>query len=207
MMPLVTYATIQRRKGTGLLPPNKRQWDHEHHALDLREELGVPFDVRLDHTAAFASSSGTIVFPHGQLPAAQEFINYFRSNGIRWSGMAIAVAEGVDWVVYNDAHAVTRVRATLMEEFFHVRFDHPRSKVRIYSEDGSIRSFTKQIEEEAYHTGAAALVPFISLNRMLSAGQTVEEIAVHFQVSPNLVLFRAKVTKLYTKARRVRSRR
>jgi len=201
-MQRVSYATINRRKGTGLIPPNKKQWNVEHHALDLREELGVGFELPLDHLAAFAALPGTKVLPHGALPLANEFVEHFRSDGLgNWSGMAVSIAPGVEWVIYNDAHSITRVRATLMEEFFHLRFKHPRSKVRLLSTDGKHRTIDPTVENEAYHTGAAALVPFVTLKRMVDDGLTADKIAKHFRVSPGLIDFRAKVTKLYPRLR------
>jgi hypothetical protein len=187
-MQAVRYATIRRRQGTGLLPPNNKQWNVEHHALDLREKLGVDFLVPLDHLA---------------------YLNHFRNEGAaRWSGMAIPVGPEAELVIYNDAHAPTRVRATLMEEFFHIRFDHPRSTIRLFSTDGRNRTMDPTAEVEAYHTGAAALVPFVALKARVGDGQSVRDIARYFEVSPELVEFRAKVTKLYRRLpKRRRSRR
>jgi hypothetical protein len=202
-MQRVSYATINRRKGTGLIPPNKKQWNVEHHALNLREELGVGFELRLDHLATFDALPGTKVLPHGALPLANEFVEHFRSDGLgNWSGMAVSIAPGVEWVIYNDAHAITRVRATLMEELFHLRFKHPRSKVRLLSADGKRRTIDPTIEDEAYHTGAAALVPFVTLKRMIDDGLSARGIAKHFQVSSDLVDFRTRVTRLYSKLKK-----
>lgn len=196
----VSYATINRRKGTGVIPPNNKQWNVEHHALNLREELGVGLDVPLDHAAAFAVLPGTTILPHGALPLADEFAEHFRGHGAgSWSGMAVSISPGVEWVIYNDAHPLTRVRATLMEELFHLRFKHPRSKVRLLSLDGEHRTIDPTVENEAYHTGAAALVPFVTLKRMVGDGLAAGEIAKHFRVSPDLVRFRAKVTRLYSR--------
>jgi hypothetical protein len=207
-MQRVSYGTIRRRQGTGLIPPNTKQWNVEHHALDLREELDVGFDVPLDHLLAFRLVPGATVVPHGQIPAADEFLDHFRHAGLgNWSGMAIPLGPDEELVVYNDAHALTRVRATLMEEFFHLRFGHPRSTVRLLNTDGKNRTMDPTVELEAYHTGAAALVPFVALKARVEDGQTLGEIAEYFQVSPDLVEFRAKVTKLYHKLRRPRRRR
>ena len=208
-MQRVSYATINRRKGTGLIPPNNKQWNVEHHALNLREELAVGLDVPLEHLAAFAVLPGTKILPHGALPLANEFVEHFRNDGAgNWSGMAVSIAPGVEWVIYNDAHPLTRVRATLMEELFHLRFKHPRSKVRLLSTDGEHRTINPTVEDEAYHTGAAALVPFVTLKRMVDDGLTAGEIGKHFRVSPDLVDFRAKVTRLYARlGKRSRTRR
>lgn len=199
-MPRVSYATIRRRRGKGLIPPNKKQWNVEHHALDLREELGATLDVALDHLSAFALLPNTIVFGHGDLAVAQEYIDHFRKEGLsHWSGMAIEVGSGEVWVIFNDAHSPTRIRATLMEEFFHVRFNHDRARVRVYGGNGTLRTFDRTTEEEAYYTGAAALVPFAGLRNLIEDGRSTQDIARHYRVSPALVRFRAKVTKLHSR--------
>ena len=46
-------------------------------------------------------------------------------------------------------------------------------------------------------TGAAALVPYTALKRMVGEGKTIPEIARHFQVSRALVEFRIKVSRLW----------
>ena len=116
--------------------------------------------------------------------------------------MAVEIAPGVTWVIYNDSHALTRVRATLMEEFFHLRFNHAPSSIRVYPGNGNPRSFSQPIEKEAYHTGAAVLLPYRALKQMVTEGAPVTQIAKHFDVSPELVGFRAKVTKLYSRLSR-----
>ena len=59
------------------------------------------------------------------------------------------------------------------------------------------RDYRKADEEEAYAVGAAALVPYTSLKRMLLQGRTSAEIVLHFSVSPELIEYRMKVTRLW----------
>ena len=99
-------------------------------------------------------------------------------------------------VIYNDSHPPRRVRATLMEEFFHIWLEHKPTRLRLMSNGQGKREFHKEIEEEAYGSGAAALVPYQSLRSMLKDGMSVDEIADHFLVSSQLVDFRIRVAKL-----------
>ena len=66
------------------------------------------------------------------------------------------------------------------------------------------RDYRKADEEEAYGVGAAVLVPYASLKRLLLQGKTVREIAGHFRVSRDLVEYRMKVTHLWREYREVR---
>jgi Zn-dependent peptidase ImmA (M78 family) len=122
--------------------------------------------------------------------------------------LATRVENGPEIVLYNDGHPETRIRATLMEEFFHIRLDHPRSTVRLFGsdKDGS-RTFDSTVEEEAYASGAAALLPYTALRDMLGDDVPVDTIAESFNVSPKLVTFRIAVTRLSRKGKRARARR
>lgn len=187
----------KRRSGTGLLPGNPKQWDNEHHALDLREELGVGLEQPLRVKDAFAMLKDVTVIPHGSVPCAQCVIESMRrQHKGAWSAFALPL-DGETWVVFNDSHSRRRIRATLMEEFFHLRLGHPPSKIRIYDGAGSERTIAKAIESEAYGSGAAALVPYKALRDSIGHGWDVGRIARQFEVSGELVRFRAKVTKQY----------
>jgi hypothetical protein len=90
-----------------------------------------------------------------------------------------------------------------MEEFFHLRLGHRPSTIRYYATPGSARTFDRRIEDEAFGSGAAALVPYTAL-RELAETHSPGDIARHFKVSVDLIFFRAKVTKCY---RLLKSRR
>jgi Zn-dependent peptidase ImmA (M78 family) len=87
-----------------------------------------------------------------------------------------------------------------MEEISHVFLGHKPSKLAIRDAQGrpaKTRDYDRAIEEEAYSTGAAALVPYTALKRMVRRGMTIREIADHFRVSPALVEFRIKISRLW----------
>lgn len=197
-------AERSHRTGKGLLPPNPNQWNNEHAALDVREELALPLDVPLSHTAVYSLLPDVYVCALCDLPAAPHFLAHFRGAASgRWSGLAVRVAPDLSVVVYNDSHPLTRIRATLMEEFFHVWLDHPKDSLRVYGPAEANRTFDRAKENEAYSCGAAALVPYAGLRSKVQLGWTISRIARHFEVSPDLVVFRAKVTRTYKALRRV----
>jgi len=197
------FAQRKPRAGKGLLPPNPKQWGNEHNALDLRDTLNLAIDARLCPEAAFELLPDVIVVPHGEIPMAQIHIDHFRKQGLRnWSGVGIPLPDGSTLVVFNDAHPPKRIRSTLMEEFFHLRLKHPPSVVRVYNDKGAFRNYDGAIEGEAYGSGAAALLPYAYLKRMVEEGRSAGVIANAMDVSTDLVFFRAKVTKLYQRLRR-----
>jgi hypothetical protein len=192
------FALRSSRKGKGLLPPNPNRWEHEHNALDLRDALGVTLDSRLCVDSAFGLLDEVLgVMPHTQLPVDAQLAAHFAgSRSRRWSGMCIPLPEGDHLVVYNNGHPATRVRATLMEEFFHLWLGHPPTKLRMLPKKLGTRTFDSEVESEAYGSGAAALVPYKSLRTMVQDGCSSQEIASHFEVSEPLVTFRMRVARI-----------
>ncbi len=88
-----------------------------------------------------------------------------------------------------------------MEEISHVFLGHKPSRLKVVAETENgqtiSREYRKADEEQAYATGAAALVPFSALRKFVLNGQTSQEIAKHFRVSRDLVEYRLKVTRLW----------
>jgi len=120
-----------------------------------------------------------------------------------WSGGAASrpLPDGRKLIILNPTHGPTRHKATLMEEVCHVFLGHKPSRLQIKRKDkqGNIvaRDYNHDIEEEAYSTGAAALVPYLALKRYVEDGRSAAEIARHFGVSRALVEFRIKISKLW----------
>ena len=190
-------ALRRARKGGGWLPPNPKRWEHEHNALDLRHALSLAVEAQLPHQQAFNLLPDVHVMSHRELPLEPEVENHFAgANAKKWSGMCFPCPNGTMIVLYNDAHPATRVRATLMEEFFHLWLDHPPTLLRVLPNGEGRRDFDGEKESEAYGSGAAALVPYKALRAMLADGTSTRGIAEHFWVSEQLVEFRIRVSKL-----------
>lgn len=65
------------------------------------------------------------------------------------------------------------------------------------------RDYNHEDEEAAYAIGAAALVPYAALRRLVMAGRGAAQIARHFGVSRQLVEYRIKVTHLWTEYKEI----
>lgn len=121
----------------------------------------------------------------------------------KWSGGAASqtLPDGRKLIILNPTHHKNRQNATLMEEVCHVFLGHKPSRLAVTNKNKKgetiARDYNEAIEEEAYSTGAAALVPFTALRRMVIAGKTISEIAGHFDVSRALIEYRIKVSRLW----------
>ena len=121
-----------------------------------------------------------------------------------WSGGACsrALPDGRKLIILNPRHGRQRKNATLMEEICHVFLGHSPNRLAIVaaSKGGRAvaRDYKKSDEEAAYGIGAAALLPFSSLRKLVLQSKTAGEISKRFRVSQPLVEYRLKVTRLWS---------
>jgi len=186
----------------GDLPPGEKWRNFELKGLGLRDFARIRIDQPLNpfELARFAN---LLVIRFDQIEGLSESAreHLLGAASEDWSGGACSLPNGMKVVILNPTHGRSRTNATLMEEICHVFLAHQPNRLSIVTKDdrGRVlnRDYRKADEEEAYAVGAAALVPYVSLKRMLLQGKTSKEIALHFRVSQDLVEFRMKVTKLW----------
>ncbi len=166
--------------------------------LDRDDERLNPFE--LAHYAKLLVVTFTQIEP---LLTEQTKLQLIGEGKNSWSGGACSqpLPDGRKLIVLNPTHGANRQNATLMEEISHVFLGHKPSKLAVttYNKEGKpiAREYQAEVEEEAYSVGAAALVPFSALRRMVNQGKTSKEISRHFNVSRDLVEYRMKVSRLW----------
>ena len=186
----------------GDLPPGEKWRNFELKALGLRDFARVRNDQPLNpfELARFAN---LLVVRFDEVAGLSEAAraHLLGPASDNWSGGACTLPNGMKLVILNPTHGRSRTNATLMEEICHVFLGHQPNRLSIVTKDerGKVmnRDYRKADEEEAYGVGAAALVPYASLKKLLLQGRTSTEVASHFRVSPELVEYRMKVTHLW----------
>jgi Zn-dependent peptidase ImmA (M78 family) len=92
-----------------------------------------------------------------------------------------------------------------MEEVCHVFLGHKANRLSVVAQNKQgrtvARDYREADEEAAYAVGAAALVPFSGLRRLMRQGKSSVEIARHYNVSRELIEYRLKVCKLWQEYR------
>lgn len=188
------------------LPPTQKGRHHELRAAGLREFAGLRRDDQRLDPFKLAHFAKLLVASYDQIEPflSEETKAHLIGDGKNaWSGGAASqtLPDGRKLIILNPTHGKNRQNATLMEEICHVFLGHKPSRMAIENRDKSgkitARDYNQSIEEEAYSTGAAALVPYTALQRMVLAGKTSAEIARHFYVSRALVEYRIKVSRLW----------
>ncbi len=187
-------------------PPTRKGKDFEIKAIGLREFAGLTRDDQRLNPFDLARFAKLLVASFDQVESflSEETKAQLLGTGKdKWSGGACsqALPDGRKLIILNPTHGKNRQNATLMEEVCHVFLGHKPSRLSVETKNkqGKIiaRDYHQEIEEEAYSVGAAALVPYSALRRMIDQGNTSREIARHFNVSRDLVEFRMKISKLW----------
>jgi len=188
------------------LPPTQKGRHHEIRAQGLRDFAGLTRDDQRLDPFGLAEYAGLLVVSFTEIEAllSQETLAELLDSGSKnWSGGAASkrLPNGKKLIILNPTHAATRHKATLMEEISHVFLGHKASRLAIENrdKDGNViaRDYNADIEEEAYATGAAALVPYAGLRKFIEQGKTTAEIARHYNVSKALVEYRIKISRLW----------
>ena len=188
------------------LPPTQKGRHHEIRATGLREFAGLRRPEQPLDPFRLAKYAKLLVVSYEQVEAllSESTKKHLIGEGKdMWSGGAASqpLPDGQKLIILNPTHGQNRHRATLMEEVCHVFLGHKPSRLAIKRRDkqGNIvaRDYNHEIEEEAYSTGAAALVPYLGLKRYVEEGKSSAEIARHYGVSRALVEFRIKISRLW----------
>ncbi|HJS52072.1 MAG TPA: ImmA/IrrE family metallo-endopeptidase [Pyrinomonadaceae bacterium] len=186
-------------------PPTPKGRHHEIRAQGLREFAGLRSDDERLDPFRLAKYAKLLVVPLDDVQGLSDAtISHLLGEGKdKWSGGAAShkLPDGRKLIILNPTHGRNRHNATLMEEISHVFLGHKPSRLSIKARNkqGELiaRDYNAAIEEEAYATGAAALVPYSSLQRFILEGRTAAEIARHFNVSRALVEYRIKISRLW----------
>lgn len=197
-----------------LLPPTEKRKQFELRALALRDFAGVNASQPLDPFELAEFAKLLVVDFDSIKGLSRESREHLLSEGAEeWSGGACArpLPNGWRLVILNPAHGKQRNRATLMEEVAHVFLGHTPNRLTVVSRNSAAsegssktlaRDYNHDDEEAAYAIGAAALVPYSALRRLVMKGSRAPEIARHFRVSRQLVEYRIKVTHLWPEYKR-----
>jgi len=172
---------------------------YEQLGLRVRSFLKLEIHDKLDPMKLAETIGLKVVSLNAVEGLTDEVRNILTDPSNKWSGATLPeLPDGTRIVLLNSEQSPRRQAVTLMEEVCHVLLGHRHSRISLSSDlqAGNHRDYNKQIEEEAYSTGAAALVPYRSLACDLTRGFSLQDIADHYGVSVALIKYRIRVLKL-----------
>ena len=190
-------------------PPTFKGRQYEVRALGLRDFAGLRRDDEPLDPFALAQYAKLLVISFDQIEGlSEETREHLLGVGTNaWSGGTCSQPLPNGWrlVILNPKHGQARNNATLMEEVCHVFLGHKANRLSIVAQNKQgktvARDYNEADEEAAYSVGAAALVPFAGLRKLVREDKSSSEIARHFNVSRELVEYRLKVCRLWAEYR------
>lgn len=148
-----------------------------HHPLspwDLAEHLGVP-----------------LLTLRALVSAAPDAVRYFLTDGRGAFSAATVFRDAKRLVVYNDGHSRPRQASDLAHELAHAILLHPPHAAM--NENGC-RVWSADIEDEADWLGGVLLVPRDAAVRVARRRLAIDDAALEYAVSEQMMRFRLNVT-------------
>jgi hypothetical protein len=185
-------------RNTSLFPINRRGQYYERIGLKIRNFAGLTSQgEKLDPFALAKFAKISVVYP-GDIPGLpteviEELTVRSKSD---WSAVTLKLPN-MQLCILNPTHTPERARVTLMEEISHVILGHEPTLLSAGVDGFTRRSYNKANEQSAYGAGAAALVPYMPLLACIARGESAAEIAINYEVSEDLVIYRIKITMLW----------
>lgn len=194
---------------TDNLPPTFKGRQYEIRALGLRDFAGLRRDDEPLDPFNLAYFARLMVIDFNEIEGLSEETreHLLGVGGNDWSGGTSSrpLPNGWRLIILNPKHGAARNNATLMEEVCHVFLGHKANRLSIVAQNKHgktiARDYNEADEEAAYAVGAAALVPYAGLRRLMRRGKSSIEMARHFNVSRELVEYRLKVCRLWAEYR------
>jgi len=153
----------------------------------IRARIGVEGDDAPVDVLAVAQAYGVKVMYTDQLDVA-DFSGHLR------------FVNGAPVAVLNARQTPERMNVTLLEELCHLHYRHPPSTL---SAQG--REHDSVVEQEAYQTAAAVLLPAVVVARTVYRQASVAEVAALYGASVELFEMRIKVLGLWEPYRKARA--
>ncbi len=171
----------------------------EENGLALRQKAGVGPEERLyprSLATEFKLHFMELSDMEGLAPADRAHIE--SSDPKTWSGSGLSLGDDQWLIILHPCQTPERATVTTMEEIAHVYYGHKPSRLITDTAGVTHREYDPEIEDEAYWTASAALLPSKAVARRVYRGLTTEAIAAEFGVSTQLVEFRIKTLRLWS---------
>jgi Zn-dependent peptidase ImmA (M78 family) len=116
----------------------------------------------------------------------------------KWSGISKKLPNGKLLLALNPNMTPERANVTMMEEVAHAHYGHDFVQLCSLADDIYQRVYDSGVEREAYWTAAAALLPAKAVAMAVYRSETADDLAVRYNVSPELAEMRIKTLGLWS---------
>ena len=167
----------------------------ENTAISLRRELKLRQVDPLD-PAQLAGHLDIEVWPADAVPGVGQATLkvLLHDDASSWSAITVHAGQG-SVIVTNPAHTGGRLASDLMHELAHIVLGHDAARIDV-SEDGHLilHTFDRKQEDEADWLSGCLLLPRAALLHARKKRWPKRQIADHYRVSQDMVMFRLNVS-------------
>lgn len=171
----------------------------EQNAIQIRSRLGLDLTENFDPFKISRGIGVSIIYPdeNRSIASNPDMMAYLQTLDAKvWSAMGGKLDTGNLLIVLNRNQTIQRARVSIMEEVAHEHYEHKPS-ISPYMFEGKLRFYDQANEQEAYHTGAATLLPSVVIAMSVHHGKPASEIAEMRGTSIELVEMRIKTLSLW----------
>lgn len=169
-------------------------------ALELRGELGLKPDGRLDPTALAKHLCVPIQTLEDLADVASDDVAHFLGRGKgAFSAATIYLTRFRRLIITNPAHPTTRQMSSLCHELSHIVLDH-EAEAPLNAKAG--REWNGEQENEADWLAGSLLIPNVAAHAAAQQGRSDEEVATMFGVSRALATWRMRMSGARKRAER-----
>ena len=170
----------------------------EAEARKIRTQAGVGQTGRFDPFAALDALRLVVMRPSEVGALTPDQVSRIHEIDAKtWSGMAGGLPDGRTLVMLNPNQSQERMNVTLLEEAAHVHYGHAPTEIAVGPSGLPERTFDPGVEQQAYWTAGAALLPALDVARAVYAGRPADEVGADYGASRELVEMRVKTLKLW----------
>ncbi len=167
----------------------------EKQATAIRQRAQVGLLDRLDPKSlkkVFGIKFVTLEEMSNAVPS--ETIDAFKSMTAKdWSGCGLEMPNGTLIVMLNPNMTMERTNVTIMEEISHKHLKHQPSKIITLPGGLTQRVYNQQVEQQAYWTAGATLLPALVIAQAVWKRETAAEVALKYGASVELVEMRIRI--------------
>lgn len=169
----------------------------EIHAEAIRRKAGVNGDERFDPWERSAQLGLKIIHADDIAGLPEKHKAHIRSMSPReWSGGGEPrkLHDGRMLIILHPKQTIERKNVTILEEVAHDHYGHKPSVLNGSGRQG----FNEALEQEAYQTAAAALLPMKVVAKAVWRGLSAKELGQLYGASEELAEMRIKTLKLWS---------
>jgi len=159
-------------------------------SIELRKAIGVKPSHPLSGLVLAKHLNVKVLYPNEVPEIDPDTLSHLqKGNDSEWSGVALQVNDQ-SIVIINNSHSLARQESTIMHELAHIICGHSMGEFRLLSEGIFLRDYNKEYESEADWLGGCLQLPSVALYYSHKDGLSMQEIALRFNASIDMVRFR-----------------